>query len=129
MASSSVLKRSGGAPGPKVSSLVMTMSVVTSVKTVGSKKLPPCAARLPPVMTLAPYLTASAMCASTFSAVERLSTASTPANYQLHFVARHSGEHEAMPLDFVFAAKAIGSPIAEFLLKHFLGEGAEAAGK
>jgi hypothetical protein len=26
----------------------MTMSVVTSVKTVGSKKLPPWAARLPP---------------------------------------------------------------------------------
>ena len=45
----------------------MTMSVVTSVSTVGSKKLPPCAARLPPVTTLAPFLTASAMCASTFS--------------------------------------------------------------
>ena len=24
-----------------------------------------------------------------------------------------------MPLDFIFAAKAIGTPIAEFLLKHF----------
>jgi hypothetical protein len=35
----------------------MTMSVVTSVKTVGSKKLPPCAARLPPVTILAPFLT------------------------------------------------------------------------
>jgi Leucine-rich repeat (LRR) protein len=34
-----------------------------------------------------------------------------------------------MPLDFLVAAKAIGSPIAEFLLKHFLGEGAAAAGK
>ena len=45
----------------------MTMSVVTSVNTVGSKKLPPWAARLPPVTTLAPFLTASAMCASTFS--------------------------------------------------------------
>jgi hypothetical protein len=45
----------------------MTMSVVTAVKTVGSKKLPPCAARLPPVTTLVPFLTASAMCASTFS--------------------------------------------------------------
>src|ERR1700694_3356741 len=45
----------------------MTMSVVTSVSTVGSKKLPPWAARLPPVTTLAPFLTASAMCASTFS--------------------------------------------------------------
>src|SRR5213082_1565383 len=43
------------------------MSVVTSVNTVGSKKLPPCAARLPPRTTLAPFLTASAMCASTFS--------------------------------------------------------------
>ena len=32
---------------------MMTMSVVTSVNTVGSKKLPPCAARLPPVTTLA----------------------------------------------------------------------------
>src|SRR6266852_2772988 len=45
----------------------MTMSVVTSVSTVGSKKLPPCAARLPPVTTLAPFFSASAMCASTFS--------------------------------------------------------------
>src|ERR1700730_1476827 len=54
-----------GATGPKVSSLVITMSVVTSVSTVGSKKLPPWAARLPPVTTLAPFLTASAMCAST----------------------------------------------------------------
>jgi len=45
----------------------MTMSVVTSVSRVGSKKLPPCAARLPPVTTLAPFLTASAMCSSTFS--------------------------------------------------------------
>src|SRR5271167_2896418 len=45
----------------------MTMSVVTSVSTVGSKKLPPWAARLPPVTTLAPFLTASAMCDSTFS--------------------------------------------------------------
>jgi hypothetical protein len=43
----------------------MTVSVVTSVSTVGSKKLPPCAARLPPVTTLAPFLTASAICAST----------------------------------------------------------------
>jgi Leucine-rich repeat (LRR) protein len=34
-----------------------------------------------------------------------------------------------MPLDFLFAAKAIGTPIAEFLLKHFLGEPAAAAGK
>jgi len=45
----------------------MTMSVVTSVNTVGSKKLPPWAARLPAVTTLAPFLTGSAMCASTFS--------------------------------------------------------------
>src|SRR5947208_11046776 len=45
----------------------MTMSVVTSVSTVGSKKLPPWAARLPPVTTLAPFFTASAMCVSTFS--------------------------------------------------------------
>jgi len=43
------------------------MSVVTWVRTVGSKKLPPWAARLPPVTTLAPFLTASAICASTFS--------------------------------------------------------------
>src|SRR5712672_2954502 len=42
----------------------MTMSVVTSVSTVGSKKLPPCSARWPPVTTWAPFLTASAMCAS-----------------------------------------------------------------
>jgi hypothetical protein len=33
----------------------MTMSVVTSVNTVGSKKLPPRAARLPPGTTLAPF--------------------------------------------------------------------------
>jgi hypothetical protein len=45
----------------------MTMLVVTSVSTVGSKKLPPWAARLPPRTTLAPFLTVSAMCASTFS--------------------------------------------------------------
>jgi hypothetical protein len=45
----------------------MTMSVVTSVSTVGSKKLPPSADRSPPVTTLAPFLTASAIFASTFS--------------------------------------------------------------
>src|SRR5215510_9799190 len=45
----------------------MTMSVVTSVRTVGSKKVPPSADRLPPVTTLAPFFTASAICASTFS--------------------------------------------------------------
>jgi hypothetical protein len=45
----------------------MTISVVTSVKIVGSKKMPPCTARLPPVTTLAPLFKASAMCASTFS--------------------------------------------------------------
>jgi hypothetical protein len=33
---------------------------------VGSKKLPPCAARLPPVTILAPFFKASAMWASTF---------------------------------------------------------------
>jgi hypothetical protein len=43
------------------------MSVVASVSTVGSRKLPPCAARLPPVTTLAPFFKASAMCDSTFS--------------------------------------------------------------
>jgi hypothetical protein len=47
--------------------LGMTMSVVTSVNTVGSKKLRPYAARLLPRIALAPFLTASAMCASTFS--------------------------------------------------------------
>jgi len=46
---------------------VTTLSVVTSVSTVGSKKVPPSADRLPPVTTLAPFFTASAMCASTFS--------------------------------------------------------------
>ena len=43
------------------------MSVVTPVSTVGSKKLPPSAWRLPPTTTLAPFCTASAMCSSTFS--------------------------------------------------------------
>jgi hypothetical protein len=39
--------------------------VVTSVSTVGStKKVPPRALRLPPTATLAPFLTVSAMCAS-----------------------------------------------------------------
>ena len=45
----------------------MTMSVVTPFSTVGSKKLPPSTLPLAPVTTLAPFLTASAMCASTFS--------------------------------------------------------------
>ena len=45
----------------------MIMSVVTSVSTVGSKKVPPSAERLPPTATLAPFLAALAMCASTFS--------------------------------------------------------------
>src|SRR6266566_9456116 len=48
----------------------MTISVVTSVSTVGSKKQPPCAARLPPVTTLAPFLTASVMCASPFDSFD-----------------------------------------------------------
>jgi hypothetical protein len=45
----------------------MTMSVVTSVSTVGSKKVPPCMARLPPVTTLGLFFRVSAVCASTFS--------------------------------------------------------------
>ena len=44
----------------------MTMSVIASVSTVGSKKLPPWAARLPPLTTLAPFFNASAMWLSTF---------------------------------------------------------------
>jgi hypothetical protein len=47
----------------------MTISVVTSVKTVGSKKVPPSAERLQPVTILAPFLAASAICASTFSSI------------------------------------------------------------
>ena len=34
-----------------------------------------------------------------------------------------------MPLDFLFATKVIGPPIAEFLLKRFVGETTAAAGK
>jgi hypothetical protein len=44
---------------------VMTMSVVASVSTVGSKKVPPCGTRVPPVITLAPFFIVLAMCAST----------------------------------------------------------------
>jgi len=43
------------------------MSVVTSVSTVGSKKLPPKALRFPPMTILAPFFKASPICASTFS--------------------------------------------------------------
>jgi len=44
--SSSLLKRYSGATGPKVSSLVITISVVASVSTVCSKRLPSRAVRL-----------------------------------------------------------------------------------
>jgi len=43
-----------GATGPKVSSLVMTMPVVTSARPGSSKKVPPKALHLPPVTTLPP---------------------------------------------------------------------------
>jgi hypothetical protein len=45
----------------------MTISVITSISAVGSKKPPFWAARLPPLTILTPFLTASAMCASTLS--------------------------------------------------------------
>ena len=67
IASSSVLKRKSGATGPKVSSRATSMAGVTSVSTVGWKKVPPSAWRPPPVTTVAPLATASAMCSSTFS--------------------------------------------------------------
>src|SRR5450755_2405393 len=44
----------------------------TSDSTVGSKKVPPSAWRLPPVTILAPCLTASAMCFSTLSIASML---------------------------------------------------------
>ncbi|MCY1304306.1 hypothetical protein D9M70_540530 [compost metagenome] len=60
------MKRNSGASGPKVSSLATAALLGTSTRMVGSKKLPPRACGLPPATTLAPLLTASAMCSSTF---------------------------------------------------------------
>src|SRR3990167_5144889 len=67
MASASVSKRKIGASGPKVSSRATIISEVTSPSTVGSKKLPPKACGWPPASTLAPLLTASAICSSTLA--------------------------------------------------------------
>ena len=52
--SASSLKRNTGASGPKVSSCATSASGFTFESTVGSKKLPPSAWRLPPVTILAP---------------------------------------------------------------------------
>jgi NACHT N-terminal Helical domain 1 len=49
--------------------------------------------------------------------------------FQLNFLELPAEEYKAMPLDFFFATKAIGTSLAELLLKHFLGEPAAAAGK
>src|ERR1700736_2661746 len=91
----------------------MTMSVVTSVSTVGSKKLPPCAARLPPVTTLAPFLTASAMWASTFSTafmpISGPITAPAPTAGDLH---RSGGLSKALRervVDAVLHQNAVGA--------------------
>jgi hypothetical protein len=70
--SASSLKRNTGASGPKVSSCATSASGATLDSTVGSKKLPPSAWRLPPVTILAPPLTASAMCFSTLSIASML---------------------------------------------------------
>src|SRR5205807_2009377 len=66
-ASCSVSKRNNGATGPKVSSRATSMSRVTSTTTVGSKKVPPSAWRLPPCTIRAPLPTASARCCSTLA--------------------------------------------------------------
>ena len=70
--SSSVLKRNKGATGPKVSSLKISASVLTSANTVGSKKVPffkPLLSvwRFPPAISFAPFETASLTWLSTFS--------------------------------------------------------------
>src|SRR6185436_17378861 len=54
MTSASSLKRNTGASGPKVSSCATSASGFTFESTVGSKKLPPSAWRLPPVTIFAP---------------------------------------------------------------------------
>src|SRR5271156_3807812 len=106
----------------------MTISVVTSVSTVGSKKLPPWAARLLPVTTLAPFLTESAMCASTFStalmSINGPITApgSKPA---ATFIARGLGEAlgEGV-IDAVLHQDAVGTHIGLDGMPIFPGDGA-----
>jgi hypothetical protein len=56
-----------GATGPNVSSREIIIDGVTSAKTVGSKKRPPRACRLPPIITRAPFFSASSMCSSTLA--------------------------------------------------------------
>ena len=60
------MKRNSGATGPKVSSRKIIASFGTLARTVGSKKVPPSVWRWPPVTTVAPRFSASAMCSSTF---------------------------------------------------------------
>src|SRR3954466_5822854 len=72
MTSASSLKRITGASGPKVSSCATSESGLTSESTVGSKNERPSSLRLPPVTTLAPRLTASAMWRSTLSTAFKL---------------------------------------------------------
>ena len=65
-ASSSVSKRYSGATGPKISSQAMRMSLLTSARMVGWKKVPPRGWRAPPSTTRAPFSTASCSSPSTF---------------------------------------------------------------
>ncbi len=62
MASSTEVKRTSGATGPKVSSLNIGTSTGTSVRTVGSMKAP---RRLPPARSLAPAWMAALTTSST----------------------------------------------------------------
>ena len=66
MASSSSATLITGRVGPKVSSAMQVMSGVTSVSTVGWKKVP-CPVGAPPTSTLAPAAVASLTCRSTMS--------------------------------------------------------------
>jgi hypothetical protein len=67
IASASVLKRNSGATGPKVSSRATAICGVTSVRTVGSKKLPPSACRLPPTAPWRPWRRRRRRCSSTLA--------------------------------------------------------------
>ena len=73
-----------GATGPNVSSLHTNMSVLTSVRMVGSKNVCPSGWRCPPRSSLAPFERASATCLSTwkrmrfFWKIRYLSSLSTP---------------------------------------------------
>src|SRR5258707_9856022 len=82
-----------GRIGPNVSSVISFIVWSTSTTTVGSKKRPGPAPRLPPTSTFAPFSTASLMCSSIRFACGANVTAPTSTAPQADLMEERSEEH------------------------------------